>query len=258
MDSSFSSIEIAAEEGVLTITLNRPEAGNALDEQMALELSAALRTARRAAVRCVVLGGAGGVFCSGLPLAQLAGYARQAPERGLAGALRERYHPLIETLRGLEKPVIAAVSGPAVGAGAALALACDLRICAESASFKLHFAEAGLVPPMGLTLLLLQQVGYARAAELCMLPEALSAEEALAWGLANRLVADEHLETTVAAMAARLAALPGAGLGLTKRALSRAWRRRLAEQLEYEAALAQIAAADSAHAEALAALLGGD
>jgi len=257
MPATFSTIQVDIDNGVLTITLDRPDSLNALTEQMGTELGAALRTAERdKSVRCVVITGAGRAFCAGQDL-------RVVRERFAAdenpGAmdygtlLRQRYNPIINRIRTLEMPVIAAVNGIAAGAGASLAFACDLRICGKSAAFKSAFAEIGLVPDMGMTQILLRQIGYARTAELYLLGETLSAEDALAWGLTSRLVDDEHLETTVSGMAARLANMPTRGLGLTKRALNRAWTAALEDQLEYEAFLQDTAGRTADHREGVAA-----
>lgn len=255
MPTTFSTIELAAADGVLTITLNRPETLNALNEQMSSELAAALRTAQREeAIRCVVLTGAGRAFCSGQDLGEV--QQRQAAGDGgldFGARLRQRYNPLVGRIRALEKPVVAAVNGPAVGAGASLALASDLRLCARSAYFKMGFVHVGLIPDMGATLTLLQHVGYARAVELCLLGEPLRADEALACGLANKVVDDAVLPATIRETADRLAALPPRALGLTKRALYRAWTASLDDQLEYEAFLQQTAGRTADHREGVAA-----
>ncbi len=256
MAAPFSTIEVAADEGVLTITLNRPDVLNAFDDTMSVELAAALGSAQRDAVRCVVLTGAGRAFCAGLDLKELAAHGDGDQEKvDFARLLRRRYHPIVARLRSLEKPVIAAVNGVAAGGGASLALACDLRLFARGATLEMAFARLGLVPDMGATLTLVQHTGYARAAEMCLLGEPVSAEDALACGLANRIVDDELLETTTAAMAARLASLPPRALGLTKRALAHAWTATLDQQLEYEAFLQQTAGRTADHQEALAAFL---
>ncbi len=259
MTTDFSTIQVAAAGGVLTITLNRPDVLNALNEQMSAELSAALRTAERdKRLRCVVLTGPGRAFCAGQDLRvvqerQAASDEPQAMDFGTL--LRQRYNPIISRIRTLEKPVIAAVNGVAAGAGASLAFACDLCICARSAAFKMAFVRIGLVPDMGATLTLLRHVGHARAAELCFLGEQFPAEEALACGLVNRVVDDEQFEATVVDFAARLAAQPTRALGLTKRALNRAWTATLDDQLEYEAFLQDTAGKTADHREGVAAFV---
>lgn len=252
MATPFNTIQIAADGGVMTITLNRPDVLNALNEQMSTELGAALRSAERdAGVRCIVIGGAGRAFCAGHDLRTVyEKFAGKDPQPMDYGALlRQRYNPIIQRLRSLEKPVIAAVNGVAAGGGMALALACDLRICARGAAFKTAFAEIGLIFDMGATLTLLRSIGYARTAELYFMGEKLSAEEARSWGLVNRVVDDAQLQATVAGVAHRIAQLPAKALGLTKRALNRAWTASLEDQLEYEAFLQETAGRTADHRE---------
>ena len=259
MATSFSTIQVAAAGGILKITLNRPDSLNALNEQMSIELAAALRMAERdRQLRCVVITGAGRAFCSGQDLRVVherhtAGDDPQAMDFGTL--LRQKYNPVISRIRSLEKPVVAAVNGIAAGAGVSLALACDLRICARSAAFKIAFIHVGLVPDTGATLTLLRHVGHARAAELSFLGEKVSAEEALTYGLVNRLVDDEQFEATVSDMATRLAELPTRAIGLTKRALNRAWTATLEDQLEYEAFLQHTAGKTADHREGVAAFI---
>ncbi len=256
--SSFKTIQSAVESGVQIITLNRPEALNAFNDDMSVELAAALRLAQRdEAVRCLVLTGAGRAFCSGQDLQSIKRfYEADAAERlDFAAHLRSKYNPLIERLRGLEKPVLAAVNGVAAGAGASLALAADIRVCARSASFVMAFVHVGLVPDSGATQTLVESIGYARAAELCFLGEKLPAEEAQRCGLVNRVVEDAELMTTVNALAQRLATLPTAAIGLTKRALQRARTVSLESQLEYEALLQATAGETSDHREGVRAFL---
>jgi 2-(1,2-epoxy-1,2-dihydrophenyl)acetyl-CoA isomerase len=259
MAANFTTIRVSADAGVLKITLDRPDALNALNEQMALELAAALRMAERdRQLRCVVLAGAGRAFCAGQDLRVIhehhtAGDEPRAVDFGTL--LRQKYNPVISRIRTLEKPVVAAVNGVAAGAGASLAFACDLRVCAKSAAFKLGFVNVGLVPDMGATLMLLRCVGHARATELCFLGEKLPADEARACGLVSRVVDDEHFEAAVGEIAARLAALPTRALGLTKRALNRAWTAQLDDQLEYEAFLQDTAGRTADHREGVAAFI---
>ncbi len=275
MAGSFSTIQVGSADGVLTVTLNRPDCLNAFNADMSVELGAALRMAHRdEAVRCVVLTGGGRAFCSGQDLREIhtAGQdaagahsiaARSAPGADprapvvpdLGAYLREKLNPLVLRLRTMEKPVVAAVNGVAAGAGVSLALAADLLLCARSASFKLAFVHVGLIPDAAATLTLVQHVGYAKAAELCFLGEELRAEDALRVGLVNRVVDDAELPRATHEIAARLAALPTAAIGLTKRALSRAWTATLDEQLEYEALLQTTAGRSADHREGVAAFL---
>jgi 2-(1,2-epoxy-1,2-dihydrophenyl)acetyl-CoA isomerase len=259
MATSFSTIRVAAAGGVLTITLDRPDSLNALNEQMSVELSAALRSAERdKLLRCVVITGAGRAFCSGQDLQFV--HERLTASDDSAGVdfgtlLRQRYNPISSRIRTLEKPVIAGVNGVAAGAGASLAFACDVCICARSAAFLMAFVRVGLVPDMGATLTLLRHVGHARAAELCFLGEQLPADEALRCGLVNRVVDDERFEAAVNELAARLAKLPTRAIGLTKRALNRAWTATLDDQLEYEAFLQDTASKTADYREGVAAFI---
>lgn len=257
--SSYATIQTSAHDGVLTITLNRPEALNAFNEQMSLELAAALRTAQRDdSVRCVVLTGAGRAFCSGQDLAEIRDRYRAesgASKLDFGAHLRNKYNPVVIRLRSMEKPIVAAVNGVAAGAGASFAFACDLRIAARGASFVMAFVHVGLVPDSGATQTLLQHVGYGRAAELCFLGEKLGAEEAHRAGLVNRVVDDAVLPDAAAELARKLASLPTRAIGLTKRSLNRAWAATFEDQLEYEAYMQATAGATHDHREGVLAFL---
>lgn len=258
MATPFTTISVEVEDGVMTIALNRPDVLNSLNEQMSTELSAALRSAERdAGIRCIVLTGTGRAFCAGHDLRGVYDLfaGNQSRETDYGALLRQRYNPVINRLRTLEKPVIAAVNGVAAGGGLALALACDLRICARGAFFKAAFAEIGLIPDMGATLTLPRNVGYARAAELFLMCEKLSAADACAWGLVNRVVDNADLEVTVSGIAHRLAQLPAKAIGLTKRALNKAYGADLENQLEYEAFLQQTAGRTADHREGVTAFV---
>jgi 2-(1,2-epoxy-1,2-dihydrophenyl)acetyl-CoA isomerase len=151
--------------------------------------------------------------------------------------LRERYHPIIETLRTMPKPVVAGVNGPAVGIGLSFALSCDLVVAAESAYFLLAFVNIGLVADGGSSLLIPERIGFTRAAEMAILGERVPAQKALEWGLVNKVVADSDLTQEVDALADRLAAGPTLSYAGTKRQLN-AWQfSRMAEQLELEATI---------------------
>lgn len=258
MSSPFSTITVEQAGGVLTVTLNRPEAYNAFDEQMTVELSTAFKNAQRDdAVRCVVLTGAGRAFCAGQDLKEIEGHYRDDGEGPLdfGAHLRKRLNPLITRIRTLEKPVVASLNGVAAGAGASLAFACDLRIASKSAYFTMAFAAIGLVPDCGATLTLLQHVGYSKALELCWLGEKFSAEEAARCGLVNKVAEPEQLADATRELASTLAAMPTRGLGLIKRALGKAWTATLDDQLEYEAFLQQTAGLTQDHREGVRAFL---
>jgi 2-(1,2-epoxy-1,2-dihydrophenyl)acetyl-CoA isomerase len=240
-------VEVA--DGIATLTLNRPDALNALNADLkAALLDTVRRVGRDREVRVVVLTGAGRAFCAGQDLREHASNAA-----GTAEAIRTTFNPLILGLRRLEKPVIAAINGVAAGAGVSLALACDLRIAAEEASFVLAFGRIGLIPDSGATWFLPRLVGSARAAEIAMLGDPLTARDAERIGLVNRVVPGAELAGEARAMAARLTESAPRALGLTKRALNRATEVGLEDALEYEAALQGIAANTSDHQEGLAA-----
>jgi 2-(1,2-epoxy-1,2-dihydrophenyl)acetyl-CoA isomerase len=226
-----------ADDGVATIELNRPQALNAWNKQFALDLLAALdRVATDDAVRAVVLTGAGRAFSSGADLKDAGGGDFTPDGRpDVYKVLTERYHPIMHAIRELPKPVVAAVNGPAVGIGCSLALCCDLIVAAQSAYFLLAFVNIGLVPDGGSSLFVPSRVGMARASELSLLGERLPAEQALGWGLINRVVADEDLPEEAAALAARLAAGPTRSYAGAKRQLNNWLYPRMAEQLELEA-----------------------
>lgn len=259
MSGQFTTIAVDQSDGVLSITLNRPESLNAFNDAMSVELATALKLAERDdAVRCLLLTGAGRAFCSGQDLQEVkARYADPKAAGGLdfAAHLRQKYNPIVAKLRGLEKPVVAAVNGVAAGAGASFAFACDLRIAARGAAFVLAFVHVGLIPDSAATLTLLQHVGYSKAAELCFLGEKVSAEEAFRHGLVNRLVEDAELPAAAGELARRLASMPTRAIGLTKRALQRAWTATLDDQLEYEAFLQDTAGRTADHREGVAAFV---
>ncbi|MBL8880026.1 MAG: enoyl-CoA hydratase/isomerase family protein [Phycisphaerales bacterium] len=259
MTKELATIQTSVESGVLTITLNRPDSLNAFNEQMAVELAGALRVAERDdGVRCVLLTGAGRAFCSGQDLAEIRSrYAADASAEQLdfARHLREKYNPIVQRIRTIEKPVVAAVNGVAAGAGASFTFACDLRIAARSASFVMAFVHVGLIPDSGATLTLLQHVGYSKAAELCMLGEKISAEEAHRHGLVNKLVDDAELPAAARELAARLASMPTRAIGLTKRALNRAWTATIEDTLEAEAYGQATAGRTADHREGVLAFL---
>ena len=238
--------------GIATITLDRPEALNALTIPMKIELLAAFRAiGRDRSVRAVVLTGAGRAFCAGQDLKE-----RLEPDAApLAVEVRERYNPIITAMWRLDRPIVGAINGVAAGAGASLAFACDIRVAAEGASFVLAFGRIGLVPDSGATWFLPRLVGPAKAAELALLGESLSATDAERFGLVARVVPAEALAETAREVAARLAGLAPLALAQTKRALQRSWSVDLETALEDEAYRQGVAGATSDHAEGLQAFL---
>lgn len=238
-------------DGVLTLTLNRPEVLNAVNDRMAEELLDALRKAGRdEQVRSVILTGAGRAFCSGQDLR-----ARAAGDFSYAQHIRSRYAPIILQLQGLEKPVVAAVNGVAAGAGASLALACDLRVASEDASFLQAFTRIGLVPDSGATYFLPRLVGLGKAFEMCYLAEPVPAQEALRLGLVNWVVPSSELMAKAREVAGRLAAGPTRAYGFTKRALLRNLKADLPTALDYEAMLQDAAGRTEDHREGVQAFL---
>ena len=239
--------------GAAHITLNRPDARNAIDNTLGIEFLATLSdVAADATVRAVLITGAGPAFCAGADLRA----ERELTPRGhqdLAGRLRGRTNPMILAIRRMDKPVVAAVNGPAVGVGCSIALASDLILAAASARFVLGFARVGLAMDGGSSLFLPARLGLARAAELTMLGRPLSAEQALEWGLVNEVHPDDALRARADALVAELASGPTLSYVNIKRALNHAVYPTLDEQLELEARLQQQQAESHDFAEALAA-----
>jgi 2-(1,2-epoxy-1,2-dihydrophenyl)acetyl-CoA isomerase len=249
---SFETVRYDLTDAVATITLDRPHALNALTIQAKRDLLGAFRAvARDRSIRAVVLTGAGRAFCAGQDLKE-----RLEPDAApLAVELRERYNPIIRQMRDLDQPIVGAINGVAAGAGTSLAFACDIRLAAETASFRLAFGRIGLVPDSGATWFLPRLVGPARAAELALLDEPLSASDAERIGLVARVLPAESLMTEARAVASRLAALAPRALALTKHALERAWGLTLEAALEDEAYRQGIAGATGDHREGIAAFL---
>lgn len=239
----------------LRIELNRPESMNAWDVQLGLDLREAVEAAAEDdSVRSVTITGAGRGFSSGADLK--AGF-EPTPEGhpDVGTALRDRYHPIITTIRRMPKPVLAAVNGPAVGIGCSLALACDLIVARESAYFLLAFVNIGLVPDGGSSLFIPARVGHTRAAEMAMLGERIPAAKALEWGLINRVAADDAFEAEVDALAERLATGPTRSYAGSKRQFNAWIYPRMDEQLELEAATQQEMAASGDFMEGVQAFL---
>lgn len=222
---------------IATITINRPAARNALDEQTKIALLQALQNASAsAAVRAVVLTGAGSAFCSGQDLREHAERLESSAAAALA-TVRLHYNPIIETIAGMPKPVVAALPGVAAGAGAGIAFACDFRIAAERASLLLAFARVGLGADSGTSWTLPRLVGVAKAAELLMLAEPLDAPTALRLGLLTSVVPDEELAGAAAGLAAKLADGPTLAYAAIKEGLRHAADHGLRSALDKEAEL---------------------
>jgi 2-(1,2-epoxy-1,2-dihydrophenyl)acetyl-CoA isomerase len=230
-------VRLAIADGIARITLNRPDRLNsfnvAMHERMRDALAVVQRGAADRSVRVLVLTGAGRGFCAGQDLSDRAvAPGAEAPDLGLS--VEKYYGPLVLALRGLPIPVVAAVNGVAAGAGANLALACDLVVAARSASFIEAFCKLGLLPDTGGTYFLPRLLGSARASGLAMLGDKLGAEQAEAWGLIWKCVDDDAFAAEVDALARRLADAPTRGLALTKRALQESSRNTLEAQLALE------------------------
>jgi len=245
-----AEVETSREGAVLTITLNRPDVLNAFNTEMHKGLAAALKEARGADVRAVVITGAGRGFCVGQDLTEFKEAAGDIGSR-----LRATYHPNVLAIRALEKPVIAAVNGAAAGAGMSFACACDLRIAADSASFVPAFINIGLVPDSGGSYFVTRILGPARAFEWLTSGRKLSAAEAHAWGLVSEVVEADALVARAAEVAAQLAALPTRGIGMTKRLIDHALNATLERQLEREAELQTAATQTEDFKEGVAAFL---
>ena len=253
MPESLEFIRYTAAEGVAEITLDRPAVLNSFTQPMAQELQRALAAAgTNEAVRAVLLTGAGRAFCAGQDLTE-AVPPDGSPRPPIASIVRGSYNPVVRAIRTLEKPVVCAVNGVAAGAGANLALACDIVIAADSATFIQAFCRIGLVPDTGGTFFLPRLVGPARAMALAMLGDKVSAADAQAMGMIWRVAPAATLLEEARALARHLATQPTRGLGLIKRAMHASLGNSLAEQLELEADLQAEAAATADFDEGVAA-----
>jgi 2-(1,2-epoxy-1,2-dihydrophenyl)acetyl-CoA isomerase len=237
--TTLETVNVSVLHGAATVELNRPQALNAWNHQLGHDLLAALRqVSEDDSVRAILITGAGRAFSSGADLKDVSGGELTPSGRpNVYKTLTERYHPIMHAIRDVPKPVVAAVNGPAVGIGCSLALCCDLIVASSSAYFLLAFVNIGLVPDGGSSLFVPARVGMARAAEMAMLGERIGAEQALSWGLINRVVADERFQQEVSALAARLAAGPTRSYAGAKRLANRRLFSDMAEQLELEAQL---------------------
>ena len=249
---TYATILTTTRNSVLTITLNRPESYNALNDSMKKELNEAFRQAEKDDdVRCIVLRGAGEkAFCSGQDLKE-----RSTSHRSLKESLEKSYNPLIRKMRAIEKPVIGMINGVAAGAGLSIALACDMRIMAESAKLTEVFIRIGLVPDSGSHWFLPRLVGMAKAFEYAATGRDIDAVEAERVGLVNRVVASAELEKTVMDIAEKLAHAPTRSIGLIKRTLNKSLASDLDALLDYEAVIQELASRTEDHQEGVKAFL---
>ena len=248
------TILFTIEGGVARLTLNRPDKLNSFNVRMHEEVREALGALAGSAARVLVLTGAGRGFCAGQDLGDRT-VAPAAEGVDLGDSIEQYYKPLVLALRALPMPVIAAVNGVAAGAGANIALACDLVIAARSASFVQAFSRLGLVPDSGGTWSLPRLVGNARALGLTLLGQKLSAQQAADWGMIWQCVDDAELTATVDALAQQFAVAPTRGLAATKEAIYGSWRRTLEDQLTVERDLQRELGRSADYAEGVAAFI---
>lgn len=228
MPDTYSTIEFSIRDNVAYLTLNRPDKLNSFTEEMHREIrDALLQVQTSGEVRALLIAGNGRGFCAGQDLSDLDFSA-------LGDTLEENYNPLIRTITGLDMPVVCAVNGVAAGAGANMALACDIVVAARSASFIQAFCKLGLVPDAGGTWTLPRLVGGPRAMALAMMGDKITAEQAESWGMIWQCVDDDQLRSHTEAMAAHLAKQPTTGLALMKNLLRQSWDNTLEQQLKLE------------------------
>lgn len=224
--STFIKSEL--DENVLKVTLNRPDKFNSFNREMALALQAALdKAATDSAIRAVYLTGEGKAFCAGQDLSEVV----DPNGIGLEKIVTEHYNPIIEKIRNIEKPVICAVNGVAAGAGANIALACDIVIAANSVAFIQAFSKIGLIPDSGGTFFLPRLIGFGKASALMMLGDKISASDAEKMGMIYKVIEDDKLQEDALMIAKNLANLPTRAIGLTKRLLNQSINNTLEQQL---------------------------
>ncbi|HKK46703.1 MAG TPA: enoyl-CoA hydratase-related protein [Balneolaceae bacterium] len=228
-------VESKLENGVFTLTLNRPEKLNSFIEPMAHQLQDALSEAgKKGSVRCVLLSAKGNAFCAGQDLPEV---VNKGDDYELGDTVRESYNPIIKAIRHLEKPVVCAVNGTAAGAGANIAFACDIVLASKEAVFVQSFSKIGLIPDSGGTFLLPRLVGLQRANVMYLLDEKITPDQAVEMGLIYKAVEADDLMEEAYKICQKLASMPTNGFGLYKRAINQAFINNLDEQLEVEADL---------------------
>ncbi len=238
--------------GVLKLTLNRPDKFNSFNRAMALELQQHLdNAASDETIRCVLLTGEGKAFCAGQDLSE----AINPEGPGIKNIVVEHYNPIILKVRNLEKPVVCAVNGVAAGAGANIALACDVIVAAQSASFIQAFSKIGLIPDSGGTFFLPRIIGFQKALALTLLGDKVTSTDALQMGMIYKMIADENLQTEALQIAETLASMPTKAIGLTKKLYNQGAFNSLEEQLEAEGKEQITAASTSDYNEGVQAFL---
>jgi 2-(1,2-epoxy-1,2-dihydrophenyl)acetyl-CoA isomerase len=247
-----SSILFEIKDTIGLITLNRPDKLNSFNREMSLLLQEKLDACKTKDVRCVYITGAGKAFSAGQDLAEVV----DPSGPGMARILSEHYNPIVERIRKLEKPVVAAVNGVAAGAGANIALCCDIVVAAQSASFIQAFSKIGLIPDSGGTHTLPRLIGWQKASALMMLGEKVSADDAERMGMLYKVFADEVFAENAMNIAVYLSQMPTKGLAYTKQVLSMSFTNTFEEQLQDEDVFQQRAAQTKDYKEGVAAFLG--
>ncbi|MCF8253432.1 MAG: enoyl-CoA hydratase/isomerase family protein [Bacteroidia bacterium] len=235
---NYETILFDVNNGVATLTLNRPDVYNAFNEQLSSDVNDALKkTAKDKSIRVLIITGAGKAFCSGQDLKSISG----SKNRSLSESLYKRYNPMIKAIRNLPIPVVCKLNGVAAGAGCSLALACDLIYASENASLIEVFVNVGLVLDSGSSYFLPRLIGSARAFELATLGSKVSAQQAADWGMINKVVKLEELDTEVNKVADYYSTAPTKAIGLMKKMLNKSFSSDLDTMLEYEAFCQEIA-----------------
>lgn len=250
--STYQYLKYSVEQGVATITLNRPDVYNALNDEITYELQDALKAvAKDAQVRVVVLTGEGKAFCSGQDLKAASGDQK----RSFLQSLHKRYNPIISAMRNLPKPIVCRLNGVAAGAGCSLVLACDVIVAAEEATLIEVFINIGLVPDSGSSYFLPRTVGMNKAFELCSMGNRVKASEAVTIGLINKAVPASELDSAVKFYTDYFANAPTKSIGLIKKMLNKSVTSSLEEMLEYEAYCQEIAGTSADYKEGVTAFL---
>lgn len=246
------SIILEKRDGVGLIKLNRPQVYNSFNRDMAMAMHRALDECQSdRSIRAVVIRGEGKAFCAGQDLQEVV--ASDGPE--LTSIVRDHYNPIVERIRSIDKPVVAAVNGVAAGAGANIALCCDIVIACESASFLQAFSKIGLIPDSGGTFFLPRLIGFQRASALMMMGDKIGAKQALEMGMIYRVISDDEFDAEVDKLADKLASMPTKGLAYTKKALNRSMVNDLSSQLALEEQLQTKAGSTHDYNEGVAAFL---